>query len=84
MMLILDFMPPDQVANTSLNALRKPVATYDKNQTMTQMDESLVALDPEHRASASGAPLVIIFLHGKVFVVGSSGQWFFSILITYV
>jgi hypothetical protein len=39
MLLGLDFMPPDQIANMSLNGLRRRVATHDKTQTRTQMDE---------------------------------------------
>jgi hypothetical protein len=49
MLLGLDFMPLDQIANMSLNGLRRRVATRDKTQTMTQMDELLVALDLRHR-----------------------------------
>jgi hypothetical protein len=56
MLLSLDFMPPDQIGHMSLNGLRRRVATRDKTQTETQMDEPSVALDPEHRVSASGAP----------------------------
>jgi hypothetical protein len=39
MLLGLDFMPPDQISNMSLNGLRRQVATHDKTQTETQMDE---------------------------------------------
>jgi hypothetical protein len=52
----LDFMPPDQIGHMSLNGLRRQVATRDKTQTKTRMDEPSVALDPEHLVSASGAP----------------------------
>jgi hypothetical protein len=48
MLLSLDFMPPDQIGHMSLNGLRRRVATHDKNQTKTRMDEPSVALDPEH------------------------------------
>jgi hypothetical protein len=56
MMLSLDFMPPNQIVNMSLNDLRRRVATHDKNQTRTQMEKPSIALDLEHRVSASGAP----------------------------
>jgi hypothetical protein len=45
MLLGLDFMPLDQIVNMSLNGLRRRVATRDKTQTGTQMDEPSVALD---------------------------------------
>jgi hypothetical protein len=48
MLLGLDFMPLDQIANMSLNGLRRRVATCDKTQTETRMDEPLVALDLGH------------------------------------
>jgi hypothetical protein len=48
MLLGLDFMPLDQIANMSLNGLRRRVATHDKTQTETQMDEPSVALDLGH------------------------------------
>jgi hypothetical protein len=41
----LDFMPPDQISNMSLNGLRRRVATHDKTLTRPQMDEPSVALD---------------------------------------
>jgi hypothetical protein len=46
MLLGLDFMPLDQIVDMSLNGLRRRVATHDKTQTETQMDEPSVALDP--------------------------------------
>jgi hypothetical protein len=49
-------MPPNQIVNMSLNDLRRQVATHDKNQTGTQMDEPSIALDTGHQVSASGAP----------------------------
>jgi hypothetical protein len=55
MLLGLDFMPLDQSVDMSLNGLRRRVATHDKTQTETQMDEPSVALDLGHRVSASGA-----------------------------
>jgi hypothetical protein len=58
MLLGLDFMPLDQTGHMSLNDLRRKVATRDKNQNETQMDEPSVALKPEHRFSASGAPML--------------------------
>jgi hypothetical protein len=58
MLLNLYFTPLDQIVNMSLNDLRKRVATRDKTQTRTQMDESLVALDLGHRFSTSGVPLL--------------------------
>jgi hypothetical protein len=45
MLLILDFMPPDQIYHMSLNGLRRQFATHDKTQTRTQMHEVSVALD---------------------------------------
>jgi hypothetical protein len=45
MLLGLDFMPPDQIGHMSLNGLRRRVATHDKTQIETQMDEPSVALD---------------------------------------
>jgi hypothetical protein len=48
MLLDLDFMPPDQIGHMSLNGLRRRVATHDKTQTETRMDELPVALDLEH------------------------------------
>jgi hypothetical protein len=48
MLLDLYFMLRDQIINMSLNGLRRRVATHDKNQIQTQMDENLVALDLGH------------------------------------
>jgi hypothetical protein len=58
MLLGLDFMPPNQIGHTSLNGLRRRVATHDKTQTETRMDELSVELELEHRVSASQAPLL--------------------------
>jgi hypothetical protein len=77
MLLGLDFMPPDQIANMSLNGLRRRVATRDKTQTGTQMDEPLVALDLGHWFHLVG-PLHYHFFPKKHFVGGSSGLGFFS------
>jgi hypothetical protein len=55
MLLGLDFMPLDQIVDMSLNGLRRRVATHDKTQTRTQMDELSVALDLGHQVSSSGA-----------------------------
>jgi hypothetical protein len=60
MLLGLDFMPLDQISNMSLNGLRRRVATCDKTQTETQMDEPSVALDLGHWVSTSGGPSVVI------------------------
>jgi hypothetical protein len=65
MLLGLDFMPLDQIGHMSLNGLRRRVATHDKTQTETQMDEPSVALDLEHWVSASGAPLRYHFVRPK-------------------
>jgi hypothetical protein len=48
MLLGLDFMPSDQIGHMFLNGLRRRVATRDKTQTETQIDEPSVALDLEH------------------------------------
>jgi hypothetical protein len=56
MLLGVDFMPPDQISNTSLNGLRRQVTTRDKTQTKTWMDESSIELDMGHQFLASGAP----------------------------
>jgi len=45
MLLVLDFMPPNQISNMSMNGLRRQVSSQDKNQTGTRMDEPSVALD---------------------------------------
>jgi hypothetical protein len=58
MLLILDFMPPDQIGHMSLNGLRRQVATIDKTQTGTQMHKPSVALDLEHLVSTIGAPML--------------------------
>jgi hypothetical protein len=78
MLLGLDFMPPDQIGHMSLNGLRRRVATRDKTQTETQMDEPSVALDPEHWVSASGAPMHYHFVDRKPFVGVSSALVFCS------
>jgi hypothetical protein len=56
MMLNLDFMPPNQIGHMSLNELRRQVANRDKTQTRTRVHEPSIALDLEHRVSASRAP----------------------------
>jgi hypothetical protein len=56
MLLILYFMPPDQIDHMSLNGLMMRVRTRDKTQTWTQRDELSIALDPKHRVSTIGAP----------------------------
>jgi hypothetical protein len=56
MQLGLDLIPPDEISHMSLNGLRTRVATRDKNQIGTSMDESSVALDLEKFVSYSGAP----------------------------
>ena len=56
MLLGLDFMPPDQIVDMSLNDLRRRVLTRDKTQTETRMDEPLVALDLGNRVVAGGLP----------------------------
>jgi hypothetical protein len=65
MLLGLDFMPPDQIANMSLNGLRRQVATHDKTQTLTQMDEPSVALDPGTKFQLVG-PLHCHFIARKI------------------
>jgi hypothetical protein len=42
------FYAPNQIGHMSLNGLRRRVATRDKTQTKTRMDEPSVELDPEH------------------------------------
>jgi hypothetical protein len=54
----LYFMPLNQIGDMSLNDKRRRVATRDKTQTETQMDEPSVALDLDHHVSASGTPPV--------------------------
>jgi hypothetical protein len=78
MLLGLDFMPLDQIGHMSLNGLRRRVATRDKTQTETQMDEPSVALDPEHQVSASGAPPLSFLSTRKPFVGVSLTLGFFS------
>jgi hypothetical protein len=65
MLLGLDFMPLDQIANMSQNGLRKRVVTHDKTETETRMEKSLVALDMGHRVSSSGAPLLLFHILKK-------------------
>jgi hypothetical protein len=77
MLLSLDFMPPDQIGHISLNGLRRRVATRDKTQTGTQMHKPSVALDSEHRVSASGAP-TLSFSTEKPFVGVSPTLGFWS------
>jgi hypothetical protein len=45
MLLVLYFIPLDEIANMSLNGLRRQVAIHDKTQTETQMDKLSIALD---------------------------------------
>jgi hypothetical protein len=45
MLLDLYFIPLEQIGDMSLNGLRRQVATRDKTQTETRMDEPSVALD---------------------------------------
>jgi hypothetical protein len=52
------FYAPDQIGHMSLNGLRRRVATHDKTQTGTWMDELSVALDLKHQVLASGAPIL--------------------------
>jgi hypothetical protein len=54
MLLNLDFMPPNQIANMSLNGLRRQVATHDETQIGTWIDKSSVVLDLGHRVLTSG------------------------------
>jgi hypothetical protein len=61
----VDFMPSDQIANMSLNGLRMQVATHDKTQIKTQMDEASVALDLGHWVSSSGAPPLSLCFPGE-------------------
>jgi hypothetical protein len=58
MLLSLDFMPPDEIDDISLNGLRRRVVTRCKTLTRIQMDESSVALDTRHSISSIGAPLL--------------------------
>jgi hypothetical protein len=66
MLLDLDFMPLDQIANMSLNGLRRLVATHDKTQTWAQMDEYSIALDLRNWVSASGDPPLSLCFHKSV------------------
>jgi hypothetical protein len=52
----LDFMPPDQIVNMSLNGLRRRVATHHKTLTEPQMDEPLLHWTPDTRLQL-GVPL---------------------------
>jgi hypothetical protein len=45
MLLGFNFIPLDQIANMSLNGMRRRVATRDKNLTGAQMEKTSVALD---------------------------------------
>jgi hypothetical protein len=58
MLLGLDFMLLEQSVDMSLDGLRRRVATHDKTQTETWMDEPSVALDSGHWVSASGTHLL--------------------------
>jgi hypothetical protein len=58
MLLGVAFMPADQIVNMSLNGLRRQVATHDKNQIGTRMDEPSIALNLGHQVSASGSPFL--------------------------
>jgi hypothetical protein len=73
----LDFMPLDQSVNMSLNGLRRRVATRDKTQTETWMDEPSVALDQGTWFQLVG-PIHCHFVDQKPFVGGSLALWFFS------
>jgi hypothetical protein len=77
LLLSLDFMPPDQISNMSLNGLRRRVATHDKNQTKNWMEKPSVALDPRHWFMLVG-PLYYNFVSQKEFVGGYLGLGFFS------
>jgi hypothetical protein len=57
----LDFIPSDQIANMSLNVLRRQVTTRDKTLTGPQMDELSIKLDSRHLVSARGTPLLSLF-----------------------
>ena len=48
MLLDLYFIPLEQIGDMSLNGLRRRVATRDKTQIETRMDESLVELVLKH------------------------------------
>jgi hypothetical protein len=42
MLLGLDFIPSEKISNMSMNGLKRGVATCDKTQTNTGMDEPLI------------------------------------------
>jgi hypothetical protein len=48
------FYALEQMIKMSMNGFRRRVATHYKTQTGTQMDKSLVVLDPGHWVSAIG------------------------------
>jgi hypothetical protein len=54
----LDFMPPYQISNMSLNDLRRQVATHDKTLIEPWMDELSIALDSRNLISTMGTPLL--------------------------
>jgi hypothetical protein len=55
----LDFIPPYQIFNMSMNGLRRGATTCDKAQTETGMDETLIELDLSHWVSSSLFPLLL-------------------------
>jgi hypothetical protein len=57
MLLGLDFMPLDQIANMSLNVLRQ-VKTQDKNLIEPRMDKPLVSFDLGNLFSDKGTHLL--------------------------
>jgi hypothetical protein len=65
MLLSVVFMPLNQISNMSLDDLRRRVTNCDKTQNGTLMIEPSVALDPRHRVSSSGAPLLSFFFSKK-------------------
>jgi hypothetical protein len=77
MLLGLDFMPLDQIGHMSLNGLRRRVATRDKTQTETRMDEPSVALDLKHGFQLVG-PLCYHFIDRKTVCWSISTLGFFS------
>jgi hypothetical protein len=48
MLLVLDFMPLDQISNMSQNGLRRQVATHDKAIIGPRMKKPLIKLDSVH------------------------------------
>jgi hypothetical protein len=66
------------ISNMSLNGLRRRVATRDKTQTKTHMDEPLVVMDLGHQVLAIWAPLLSLHCSKKCFFAGSLGLGFFS------